>query len=36
MNPDDVDVWVVDSSALIDAKKIVSVTKRAGAQLLHG
>ena len=28
MNPDDVDVWVVDSSALIDTKKIVSVTKQ--------
>lgn len=28
MNPDDVDVWIIDSSALIEAKTIVSVTNQ--------
>jgi len=28
MNPDDIDVWIIDSSALIETKSIVSVTKQ--------
>ena len=28
MNPDDIDIWIVDSSALIATKSIVSVTNQ--------